>query len=68
MKKTNSRSSNKKSQSVRCHECKKFDHYRNKCPNYKKNLTKGKGKAMAVSLTNGETNFRDQSDSSSSEN
>ncbi|XP_022868003.1 uncharacterized protein LOC111387662 [Olea europaea var. sylvestris] len=61
------RKSSKKSQVVRCHECQGFGHYRNECPNFKKNLKKGRSKALAVSLTDDESNSSDQRYTSSSE-
>ncbi|XP_022858736.1 girdin-like [Olea europaea var. sylvestris] len=45
-----------------------FGHYKNECPHYRKNLNKGRGKALVVSLTDDEFNSSEQSDSSSSEN
>ncbi|XP_022841840.1 uncharacterized protein LOC111365516 [Olea europaea var. sylvestris] len=57
----------KKSQEVRCHECQGFGHYRNECPSFKKNLKKGSSKALAVSLTDDDSNSSEQSDSLSSE-
>ncbi|XP_022849834.1 uncharacterized protein LOC111371915 [Olea europaea var. sylvestris] len=44
-----------------------FGHYRNECPNFKKNLKEGSRKALTVSLTDDDPNLSEQSDSSSSE-
>ncbi|XP_022891807.1 girdin-like [Olea europaea var. sylvestris] len=54
--KPTARKSSKKSQVVRCHECQGLGHYRNECPNFKKNLKKGRSKALAVSLTDDDSN------------
>ncbi|XP_022872986.1 uncharacterized protein LOC111391932 [Olea europaea var. sylvestris] len=65
--KSTARNPGKKSQVVRCYECQGFRHYRNECPSFKKNLKKGSNKALALSLTNDDSNFSEQSDSLSSE-
>ncbi|XP_022862783.1 uncharacterized protein LOC111382965 [Olea europaea var. sylvestris] len=44
-----------------------FGHYRNECPNFKKNLKKGRSKALAVSLIDDDSNSSDQRDFSNSE-
>ncbi|XP_022891832.1 uncharacterized protein LOC111406675 [Olea europaea var. sylvestris] len=64
--KSTARNPGKKSQVVRCHECERFEHYRNECPSFKKNLKKGRSKTLAVSLTDDDSNSSDQSDSLSS--
>ncbi|XP_022889006.1 uncharacterized protein LOC111404428 [Olea europaea var. sylvestris] len=65
--KSTARNPGKKSQVIRCRKCQGFGHYRNEYPNFKKNLKKGKSKALVVSLTDDDSNSSDQSDSSSSE-
>ncbi|XP_022876710.1 uncharacterized protein LOC111394893 [Olea europaea var. sylvestris] len=65
--KSTARNPSKKSQVIRCHECQGFGHYRNECPNFKKNLKKGRSRALVVSLTDDDSNSSEQSDSSSSE-
>lgn len=48
-------SSSDKTRSIRCHECQRFAYYRIKCLSCNKNLNKGKGKTLVVSLTDDET-------------
>ncbi|CAI9757896.1 unnamed protein product [Fraxinus pennsylvanica] len=42
---SDSRTANKKTQSVRCHECHCYGHYRNECPNLKMGFNNGRRKA-----------------------
>lgn len=64
---SDSKTANKKIQSVRCHKCQGYGHYKNEYPNLKKSSNKGRHKALAVTLSDDESDSSTQSDTSGGE-